>query len=193
MAFGSKVCRSASGNPTVRAAGAQRGMRLYHFTSLGHLPVILATGGLWRGEIPVGDGEHSLRGTWFTTDPDPRGHGLDGSSADKREVRIVVVTARNDRWVEHWLTFARKKRVHPDVVEEMTRTGGGKRKAETWYVYPQLIPVSDFRAIELRREGGGYSPATAEEITAAVPHEGLLETFEDELRQMHTNKRNFPG
>lgn len=39
--------------------GKVPGMRLYHFTSLGHLPVILATGGLWRGEVPVGLGRLS--------------------------------------------------------------------------------------------------------------------------------------
>jgi hypothetical protein len=158
-------------------------MRLYHFTSLGHLPVILATGGLWRGEVPVGDGSRSLRGTWFTSDPDPRGHGLDGSSADKREVRIAVVFPRSDRTVSHWLKFARG-RLAPDCIEEMVRTGGGKRKAETWYVYPTQIPPDQFRAVEFRREGGGYSPATPEEIAAAVPHEGLLEAVVEDLREM---------
>ncbi|MEG9500336.1 MAG: hypothetical protein MIN69_00430 [Methylorubrum extorquens] len=158
-------------------------MRLYHFTSLGHLPVILATGGLWRGEVPVGDGSESLRGTWFTSDPDPRGHGLDGSSADKREVRITVVLRHGDRALAHWLKFARG-RLASDCIEELMRTGGGKRKAETWYVYPSQIPPSQFRAIELRREGGCYSPASADEIAAAIPHEGLLEAVTEEFREI---------
>lgn len=193
MAPGAKVCLPAASNPAVRGAGAQQGMRLYHFTSLGHLPVILATGGLWRGEVPIGDGERSLRGTWFTSDPDPHGHGLDGSSADKREVRIVVVFPRNDRGVTHWLTFARKHRVNPGIVEEMTQTGGGKRKAETWYSYPEIIPVEDFRAIELRRQDGSYSPATPEEIAAAVAHEGLQEAVEADFREMRAKPRRFLG
>lgn len=158
-------------------------MRLYHFTSRGHLPVILATGGLWRGEVPVGDGSESLRGTWFTSDPDPRDHGLDGSSADKREVRITVVFPRNDRALAHWLKFARV-RLASDCIDELMRTGGGKRKAETWYVYPSQIPPSQFRAIELRREGGGYSPASPGEIAAAIAHEGLLEAVTKDFREM---------
>lgn len=158
-------------------------MRLYHFTSLGHLPIILATGGLWRGEVPVGDGSQSLRGTWLTSDPDPRGHGLDGSSADKRQVRIAIVFARNDRAVSNWLKFARG-RLAPGCIEEMTRTGGGKRKAETWYIYPSQIPPAEFRAIELRRDDGSYSQATPNEISAAVPHEGLHEAVVEDFREM---------
>lgn len=158
-------------------------MRLYHFTSLGHLPVILATGGLWRGEVPVGDGSQSLRGTWFTSDPDPQGHGLDGSSVDKREVRITVVFQRNDRGLAHWLKFARV-RLSLHCIEEMMQTGGGKRKAETWYIHPSQIPPAQFRAIELRREGGGYSPASPGEIAAAIAHDGLLGAVTEDFREM---------
>lgn len=186
MAFGSKVCRCAAGNPTVRAAGAQRGMRLYHFTSLGHLPVILATGGLWRGEVPVGSTGASLRATWLTTDPDPAGHGLDGSSADKRAVRIAVDIAEDDVGLEHWLTFTKGK-LSKDNIRYLVHTGGGMAKASTWYVYPAQIPPEAFQAVELRREDGGYSPATPEEIAAAVPHEGLHEGVVEDFRGAHEN------
>ncbi|KQO89683.1 hypothetical protein ASF36_22705 [Methylobacterium sp. Leaf90] len=160
-------------------------MRLYHFTSLGHLPVILATGGLWRGEVPVGDGKESVRATWFTTDPDGAGHGLDGSSSDKREVRIVVVFPRGDRRPVLWLKFARKF-LDADRIDTLVAKGGGKRKAETWYVCPEQIPREEFRAIEVRGPDGQYAPATPEQIAAAVAHEGLHEAVVADFAEMRT-------
>jgi hypothetical protein len=55
---------------------------------------------------------------------------LDGSSVDKREVRITVVFPRNDRGLAHWLKFARV-RLSLHCIEEMMQNGGGKRKADT--------------------------------------------------------------
>lgn len=88
-------------------------MRLYHYTSLGHLPLILASA-LSRGDVPVGArGEGAETGVWFTTDPEPGGHGLAGGemvtvhlpgeaprqvrTVDKRAVRITVVIPSSDR------------------------------------------------------------------------------------------------
>ncbi|WP_289015250.1 hypothetical protein [uncultured Methylobacterium sp.] len=158
-------------------------MRLYHFTSLGHLPVILATGGLWRGEVPIGDGTESLRGTWFTSDPDGAEHGLDGSGVDKRAVRIVVVFPRGDRRVEPWLKLARKITA-PEYIATLVASGGGKRKAETWYVCPAQIPPEQFRLIELRGSDGRYAPATPEQIAALVAHDGLYDEVVEDFCQM---------
>lgn len=161
-------------------------MRLYHFTSLGHLPVIVATGGLWRGEVPVGDGSRTLRATWFTTDPDPRGHGLDGSAADKREVRITVVIPSSDRGLKHWLNFTRTSFgwLADECVEQLVRTGGGKRKAETWYIYPDQIPPAEFRAIEIRRPDGSYTHMEPADLAASVAHEALEEAVRADFSEM---------
>lgn len=163
-------------------------MRLYHFTSLGHLPVILATGGLWRGELPFGDGSNSFRATWLTSDPDPGGHGLDGSAVDKREVRITVVFPRGDRRAVPWLKGAHKT-LHPDCIAQLVATGGGKRKAETWYVCPDQIPPEQFRAIEIRGPDGRYAPATPEQIAGAVAHEGLHDDVVEDFAEMRSRGR----
>ncbi|ARO54039.1 hypothetical protein B2G69_07700 [Methylorubrum zatmanii] len=161
-------------------------MRLYHFTSLGHLPVILATGGLWRGEVPVDDGTQSLRGTWLTTDPDPKGHGLTGSTANKRAVRIAVDLDDATPDLSHWLSFTRTRAgyLEPHLVRRLVKSGGGHAKADTWYVYPNQIPPEQFAAIELSQGNGVYVPATPEQIAAAKAHEGLHDAVVTDFEEM---------
>lgn len=143
-------------------------MRLYHYTSLGHLPHILKSG-LSRGEVPVGRGDQSYRGTWLTTDAvASEGHGLSGSRVDKRAVRITIDFDR-DRDLFHWLPWT-QSRLDVIPLATLIATGGGRRCAETWYVYSQPIEPKRFAAIEIRREDGTFSPATAEEIAAIKPH-----------------------
>lgn len=161
-------------------------MRLYHYTSLGHLPLILASS-LARGDVPVGPrGEGSERGVWFTTDPEPSGHGLaDGEmvtvhlpgeaprqvpTVDKRAVRITVVIPSSDRRLQRWLPWTRK-RLGADAVERLVVAGGGNRKAETWFVYLGQVEPARFAAVEIRRPDGTFSPATAEAIAAIEPHD----------------------
>ena len=158
-------------------------MRLYHFTSLGHLPSILATGGLWRGEVPVGSQGLSLRATWFTTDPDAVGHGLDGSAADKRAVRISVDIEDDSDGLEHWLTFTRGK-LSRDNIRRLVHTGGGQEKANSWWIYPDQIPPEQFVAIEFRQDDGTYAVATPEQIAAVEAHEGLQEAVEGDFEEM---------
>ena len=161
-------------------------MRLYHFTSLGHLPVILATGGLWRGEVPIKDGIQSLRGTWLTTDPDPKGHGLTGSSANKREVRIAVDIDDASPDLHHWLSFTNTRGgyLKPHLVRRLVRTGGGHVKADTWYVYSVQVPPEAFAAIELSQGNGVYVPATPEQIAAAKAHQGLHDAVVADFEEM---------
>jgi len=161
-------------------------MRLYHYTSLGHLPLILGSS-LARGDVPVGaHGDGSETGVWFTTDPEPAGHGLASGemvtvhepgeaprqvpTVDKREVRITVVIPSTDRRLQRWLPWTRK-RLGADVVERLVSSGGGKRKAETWFVYLGTIEPARFAAVEIRRGDGTFTRATAEEIAAIEPHD----------------------
>lgn len=160
-------------------------MRLYHFTSLGHLPVILATGGLWRGEVPVGDGTQSLRATWLTTDPDCRWHGLTGSSANKREVRLCVGMVSSTPGLTHWLSFAQTDEgyLEPKLVRRLVKTGGGHVKANTWFIYPEQIPPEAFE-IEISQGNGVYAPITPEQLAAAKAHEGLHDAVVTDFEEM---------
>ncbi len=62
-------------------------MILYHYTAREYLERIRREG-LTTGEVPLSP-SHILNGVWFTTDPDPGGHGLTGI-LNKRAVRITV-------------------------------------------------------------------------------------------------------
>lgn len=156
-------------------------MILYHFTAISLLDAILREG-LTRGELPFSR-EHVGRAIWFTTDPSPSGHGLtDGGQVppaalaqveretgrkfpdglrwpDKRRVRIEVVIPSRDRKLKSWLPFARKN-LKREWMDELTEIGGGKAKAETWYIYPETVPPTMFRAIHIRSAGGVFLPMT---------------------------------
>lgn len=161
-------------------------MRLYHYTSLKHLPLILASS-LSRGDIPVGaHGEGAETGVWFTTDSKPAGHGLASGelvtvhlpgeaprqvpTVDKRVVRITVVIPSSDRRLQRWLPWTRK-RLGADVVERLVVSGGGKRKAETWFVYLGAVEPSRFAAVDIRRRDSTFLPATRDEIAEIKPHD----------------------
>ena len=161
-------------------------MRLYHFTSLGHLPVILATGGLWRGEVPVRDGTQSLRATWLTRDPDSKGHGLTGSSANKRAIRITIDLVSSTPGLLHWLTFTQTERgfLEPHLVRRLVKTGGGPKKAKTWYICSQQIEPDAFAVIEISQGNGVYVPITPEQLAAAKAHEGLHDAVVADFKEM---------
>ncbi|ACA14708.1 hypothetical protein M446_0123 [Methylobacterium sp. 4-46] len=134
--------------------------------------------------------EPELRAPWFKTDPDPRGHGLDGIAADQREVRITIVIPSGDRALRQWLTFTRtpRSRRAAACIEQLIRPGG-QREGETWSVSPHQIPPTEFRAIEVRRPDGSDTRIEPGDLAAMVPHEGLEEEVRAEFRDMRTRTR----
>lgn len=165
-------------------------MRLFHFTSLGHLPLIQEWGGLEKGDVMVGEnGERSLNATWFSTDPNPArsamGDGTqfvlvpkelrpDGMPAlrptvDKRAARITVVIPTTDRNLRRWLPYA-QGRLGQRLIDFHVGRAGGRRHVEDWYIYTGLVPASRFQAVELRGEDGVYRAATRVQLDAIKPH-----------------------
>ncbi len=168
-------------------------MILYHFTSFGHLPLILTHGGLEKGDVPVGiHGEQSLNATWLTTDPNPHnGHGLATGglaeipteiaeatgggrwrlTVDKRVVRISLRIPSNDRKLKHWILWT-QGRLGEKMLEIYTGFGGSKAAVDSWYIYNGLIPRSAFTRIDLMRddERGVFMEATEEQISCLEPH-----------------------
>lgn len=145
-------------------------MRLYHYTSLGHLPHILKSD-LSRGEVFIGPrAELNYRGVWLTTDPvASEGHGLSGSTVDKRAVRITIDFDDGDPDLYHWLPWSKGK-LGAVPMAMLIANGGGQKCAETWFVYSQPIAPERFAAVEIRREDGTFSAATPEEIAKIRPH-----------------------
>jgi len=134
-----------------RAKRERQALRtLYHFTSLHHLPAILQSGEL-RPTDSLVDG---VPGLWFLDIPSAaQPHGLDGSSVDKRAVRITV-RAR----AEHWLTWVKTQPIHPVFKDSYIKTGGGLDAAKHWYMTLGPVPRSQWVAVEQRLSDGSYGP-----------------------------------
>lgn len=119
-------------------------MKLYHFTSLYHLPLIKAAGFLKLVESNVGCpdarfppcGEHFAPDVvWLTESIDPSGHGLDGASVNKREVRIEIDIDDAIRWRD----FVNQYRINPIWRRAMDRSG--KYTSRYWWLSTHTIPV----------------------------------------------------
>lgn len=165
-------------------------MIFYHFTSLGHLPLILADGALNKGGIMLGEhGHQSLNAPWLTLNPDPeREYGLafgqmiklppDVSkvlgkswtpSVDKRTARITVKIPSMDRNLKHWIKWI-QGRLGQEMLDWYIESGGGKAQAENWYVYLGTIPRSAFTRIEVRGMRNEWIEATDEMLACIPPH-----------------------
>lgn len=156
-------------------------MILYHYTAIELLSAIEREG-LTKGEVAITpyDLENAV---WLTTDQQSDGHGLtDGGfipeaehadlerrvghelspivRPDKRRVRIAVTIPSHDRKLKPWLPYA-DRRLTKEWLECLTKSGGGKAKAETWRIYLGTIPPARFRSIEVRDASGVYRPITA--------------------------------
>lgn len=139
-------------------------MRLYHFTCAEHLPAILRDG-LSIGEVPLSLAPGKTRcknAVWFTTSPDPSGHGLEAEGREatrqekiimgwnpkkpvwwpnKQAIRITVDLPGDDPRLKRWSIWS-QRRISTSVREGLMRAGGGK--AATWYLYFGTVMPSAF-------------------------------------------------
>jgi hypothetical protein len=137
-------------------------MMLFHYTCREHLERIAFEGMITTTETNVGApmlgefvgaprGPHFAKdGVWLTTSrslESADSMGLAGSRYDKTRVQITVDVP--DREAKHWLTWAKKKRIHPKWLEAMT----SGRDAKSWYVVLRPIPRSEWLLVEDRRSG----------------------------------------
>ena len=143
-------------------------MILYHFTWVEYLDSIKRDG-LNRGDVPT-----KLRGplfetnaVWFTTEPQPEGHGLgefkilteedrklhfevfgvlppEGAVFfDKKAVRITVVIPSNDRRLVRWLTWGHEH-CEPGLYDALSKGNSHK----TWWLYFGTVAPDQFRAVD---------------------------------------------
>lgn len=161
-------------------------MRLYHFTTRECLRSIMG-GGLNRGIVHLSP-TSQLNAVWLTTDPGPRGHGLevggrfmtDEERREAREwagevpppgarfpkaatVRIDVDLDDDDRSVHEWLPWARRHLDFDWMTALHPVASGTLRKAKTWRLYLGVIPPERIAAVE-SLDGASLDPLPQAEL-----------------------------
>lgn len=149
-------------------------MLIYHYTSEERLEAITSEG-LNRGELPMSATE-TRNVVWLTTDRDSSGHGLTDGRAitdtevdllrrsgqpflaygarfpNKRAIRLTIKIPR-DR-IKQWFPWANR---HMDDAwrRRLIESGGGLRKAKTWFFSREPIDPMNFVDIEWQASEGG--------------------------------------
>lgn len=123
---------------------------LYHYTSMVHLPRILQAGFLKLTESNLRLDRVGYKPVvWLTEDSNVVGHGLEGSSVDKTEVKITV---EHKKSYDYWKAWSRKNKIPKQWAAALER----KQKPETWWVSTTVIPLKDIIKIENRYTGEVY-------------------------------------
>lgn len=139
-------------------------LRLYHYTSTFHLPMILSMGGLSRGDVPISP-YRSENAVWFTTDPLPlpdRAHGLSGSIVNKREVQIAVDFSLDDPALIKWTRFARTKKINKVWLKALHDSAGGESVGNTWWLYRGVLAPDRFASIKFLRDSAYVDKSQSE-------------------------------
>lgn len=124
-------------------------MRLFHFTSAHHWPLIEQAGFLKTVESNV-DMLRSHAGpdvVWLLDTPTvdlPHGLVMPGYPIDKTQVRFTVEVPKPIRWSEWGPTQS----MDPEWRETFLNAAGGDEAAEHWWVVPARIPAK--RWVEVR-------------------------------------------
>ncbi|WP_158305633.1 MULTISPECIES: GNAT family N-acetyltransferase [unclassified Nocardioides] len=156
-------------------------MKLYHYTSPDHLPLIVEAGYLKLVESNISRSrEHAGPDVvWLTSSPTPAaGHGLSGSRNDKKRVRFTVDVDR--RSVQKWRAWAKARGIASDWMNELARAGG----SGTWWVSER--PIESSQWIEILDLSTGQPLATRsvnqeEQYQPTIPF--LAYSWESQVRQ----------
>ena len=135
---------------------------LYHYTCVYHLPAIFSTGYLKLTDsnliAPDGTWETELRSkaykpvVWLTDSESPDRLGLDGSGAEKKEVKITVA---RKHYMKYWRAWEPQKEM-PKWWKAAFTDG---YNASSWYVSERAISFRDILKIENRYDGTVYYEA----------------------------------
>jgi hypothetical protein len=153
-------------------------MKLYHFTYEDAPPSILAEG-LTKGDVPLSQ-IHTSNAVWFTTDPNPGGHGVYSGGVqvmppetaptfgapvgtpihwvDKQKIRIrVELETSKTPGLCKWLDFAKKQKIDRDWLRCLHVGAGDDPKPHTWWLWGCVMPPQYFQAVEVRSPDGYVS------------------------------------
>ena len=129
---------------------ASHGSLLYHYTSIHHLPGILHLGYLKLTESNLRlDREMFRPVVWLTDSISVSGHGLEGSIADKHEIRIAL-NCKPD--YQLWSAWSKDNRIDKAVARALSEGNN----SSSWWISEKPIPCSEFLSIENTRTGEIY-------------------------------------
>ena len=119
-------------------------MKLYHYTSTLHIPLIRTTGYLRYGDIPLrkeskyGESGHAV---WLTTkDYAASGeHGLISPVCDKTEIRFSLDIPRDDPRLFRWSEYAKVNHIQKAWYAAIDEAGGGF--SDTWWLFVRPIQI----------------------------------------------------
>jgi len=138
--------------------------RLYHYTSIEHLPLIVASGKLLTTESKVSETrEHAGPDVvWLTSDPEcAHGHGI-GKSADgidKSRIRFTVDVP--NREVQRWKAWALghgMDRAWLKTFTESAAQSGQSDGAGTWWVAERPVLSTRWVSVVDRQTGEELLP-----------------------------------
>jgi hypothetical protein len=122
-------------------------MILYHYTSGYHLRGI-ARYGLTVGDVPTDIEQAKGRvGVWLTSAPTGGGHGLEGSTVDKKQYRLAVEVPEDSPLLVKWLDWA-PGNVTPNTIEALHSTAAehdGEGPA-SWFVFFGVLAPNAIRS-----------------------------------------------
>lgn len=125
-------------------------MKLYHFTSEFHLPLIMSDGFLKLTESNIGSprsdllpyGEHiGPDVVWLTDLPEASTLGIDDSFFNKLKVRFTVEIE-----AESWQKFAKRHNINRKWYRILDETGGFT--AKNWFISEKPIFAKDWLEIK---------------------------------------------
>lgn len=147
-------------------------MKLYHYTHISCVPAILNEG-LRSRQAVTSIAERFPNAVYLTTDNSPAGHGLSSGAfatkidcqalgltlASRQQVpffankrRVLIKVNSSNLQITRWYRWARIN-LSPKVFDAAVQTGGGMKKARTWYLSLGNIPLSAIMGIEVRQAG----------------------------------------
>ena len=130
-------------------------MKLYHYTSIHHIPSIIDHGSLWKGDIPLTNSMHigqEGNAVWLTTCEfaNPSDHGLGNPFCDKSEIRFTIEIDEDDPRLFKWSDYARLNNVEPSWYKMLDEVSGGS--ADTWWLFISPIRIA---GLEVARKING--------------------------------------
>ena len=114
---------------------AMDNITLYHFTAAERL-LGIGQYGLTVGDVPTDlTKNRGVIGVWLTASPVAEGHGLEGSSGDKKRYRLSIELPIDVPTLHRWTDWS-SRYVTPETLRSLHSTAHGW---ESWYIFLGVV------------------------------------------------------